>query len=106
MSDPSGTLSETSSRATCSPKRLETSRTSIAIGLSSFLRSSSVMVPMTTIAIIASSTEAAYAPVRSKAWKRSSTCRVSVSVWPESLPETTAIAPNSPSARAVVRITP
>jgi ABC-type branched-subunit amino acid transport system ATPase component len=29
-----------------------------------------------------------------------------VSVWPDSLPDTTLTAPNSPSARAVLRTTP
>ncbi len=55
---------------------------------------------------MASTTEAAYAPARSKRWKRFSTISVSVSVCPESLPETMLMAPNSPSARAVVSTTP
>src|SRR4029450_1395320 len=54
----------------------------------------------------ASTTEAEYAPARSKFWKACSTWIGRVSVWPASLPETTLTAPNSPSARAVVRITP
>src|SRR5215208_7792118 len=57
-------------------------------------------------AIIASTIEAEYAPTMSKCSKRSSTRSVSVSVWPESFPDTTEMAPNSPSARAVVSTTP
>ena len=45
-------------------------------------------------AISASRAEAAYAPARSKFWKRFSTSSVSVSVSPEILPETTLTAPN------------
>ena len=41
-----------------------------------------------------------------EAWKRSSTWSVIVSVSPTMRPETTATAPYSPSARAVVRTTP
>src|SRR4051812_5210121 len=54
----------------------------------------------------ASTTDAAYAPVRSKDWKRSSTWRVSDSVSPRMWPDTTLTAPNSPRARAVVSTTP
>ena len=57
-------------------------------------------------AISASSAEAAYAPARSKFWKRFSTSSVSVSVSPAILPETTLTAPNSPIARAVESTTP
>ena len=58
------------------------------------------------MASIASTTEAAYAPTRSKLWNRFSTWSVSVSVSPTILPETTVTAPYSPSARAVVSTTP
>ena len=59
-----------------------------------------VMASNVTSASTASRADAAYAPARSKFVKRFSTSRVSVSVSPEILPETTLTAPNSPTARA------
>src|SRR5205085_758346 len=58
------------------------------------------------IAIAASSTDAAYAPVRSNDSNESCTKSVAVSFLPARCPDTTLTAPNSPRQRAVVSTTP
>ena len=104
MSDPSGISSETSSSATKSPNVFLTSRTVIMrLSPRGLIR---VMASNVPSAISARSADAAYAPARSKFWKRFSTSRVSVSVSPEILPETTDTAPNSPMQRATDSTTP
>src|SRR5207302_808568 len=65
-----------------------------------------VMSTSVPIASRARRTDAAYAPVALNDSYWSWTCSVSVSVLPTMRPETTLTAPNSPSARAVVRTTP
>ena len=97
VSEPSGTSSDTSSSATKSPKRLETRFDDDAhacrpsLGLMTFMASSGDQRQQRQ-------DDRRRRRRRSgrSAEKRSSTCSVAVSVRPDSLPDTTLTAPNSP----------
>ena len=89
VSEPLAIASETLSSATKLPNRFVTWRTAIAIGDSPFRSGYGLrrfIASRVMIASTASTTEAVYAPTRSNASKRSSTCSVSVSVLPAILP--------------------
>ena len=77
----------------------------IAIGLPSFLRSPP-NTASTTNATTAKITAPAYAPTGFRFSMLSWMNRVSVCVRPSMFPETMTTAPNSPSTRAVVSVTP
>ena len=110
VSEPSGTSSVTSSSAAKSPNRLEIASAVDPHLASPFSGPNSVIASSTISDITASSVAAAYAPVIDlaadllrRAGRRSSG---SVSVEPATFEDTTATAPISPSARAVVSTTP
>ena len=104
VSEPLSTSTETSSSAVKSPKRFVTFRTSIAISARPF--GASVIASERHDGEEREHDRRRVRACTSNAWKRSSTWSVIVSVRPAMRPETTLTAPNSPSARAVVRTTP
>ena len=105
VSWPFGMVTETSSSATKSPKRLVTPETSMLMRVDSLGRRSETTTMQST-ATNASTNDVAYAVDCSKFWYFCSTTRVAVWVSPVKLPDTILTAPNSPMERASDRTTP